>query len=91
MGKGKIEDMPIGARYVGFFVDGMGDAIIISNEPGQGYISAGLNKSVSVKPDRIDVSDQGVTLLSFVGLGSRGRPSFELNIKRGTLVAWEME
>lgn len=88
MARGKIEDMPIGALLLGYYTDAAG-AVININDAGV-YLGRVLVGNFSIKPSRIEVHDDTITLISSVGFKS-GRPTCEVNFKTGTLVEWEME
>lgn len=78
MARTKIENMPLGARLVGYYVDAFGETTELASF------------FLTVKPSRIEIHDDIITLLLSHGFKS-GRPTLEVSFKRGTMVEWEIE
>lgn len=76
---GKIEHMPIGAVLTGIYSSSLGD---------NPFDIANYDQSIRVAPKTIEVHDDTITLMCFFG---KKRSSAEVNIKRGTIVMWEVK
>ncbi|QXG07684.1 hypothetical protein [Erwinia phage Snitter] len=98
---GKIEEMPAGARLTGIVVE-KGSLIMAigsancAHLPGcqcmKAYNPDVINRSVSIKPNRIEVHEDCIVLLSGKPWKSKNLPNMaaEVSIEIGQLVEWEI-
>lgn len=85
--EGRIEMMPLSAKLVAVAVSPSGGPVILSEGMA---VSCGWYDGVQIKPVRIEVNSDYVTLLSEHPGFPNSMPVAEINIKKGTLVKWEV-
>lgn len=98
---GKIEEMPLGARLTGIVVEKGRLSVAIGSAncahlPGcpcmKGYSPDVINRDVSIKPNRIEVHEDCIILLSKNPWRSKDVVSMsaEVSCKIGQIVEWEI-